>query len=108
MVVVGFIVSVVGMHRALQPDGSPFWRLMGLPIFSIWALFTTFYGAAMVQRKRRVYHRQLIVLASATALTAATFRVLVRFFGFTPEIAVAGCFAPLLFVAAAAVHEYRR
>lgn len=108
MVVVGLIVSAVQVALAQRPDGSPFWQLMALPILAIWLLFTVFYVAAMVRRRNRVVHRQLIVLASAVALSAATFRVVLQIGGFTPATAVIGCLVPVVFVLAAMVYEHRR
>lgn len=108
MVVVGFIVSAVQADLAQRPGANPFWELMGLPIFTIWILFTVFYGAAMLRRRDRFAHRQFIVLASAVALSAATFRLVVRAAGFSPLTAIGGCLVPLLFVVAGGLHEYRR
>ena len=108
MIGVGLIVSVVQIDMALRPDAAPFWQLMGLPIFSIWILFTVFYIAAIRLRRRPADHKRLIMLASAAALGAATFRILVRIFGFAPWVAVAGCLAPVSFILVAMVHEYRQ
>lgn len=108
MIIVGLIVSAVQVDLARRPDGSPFWQVMALPIFSIWILFTCFYVAAMQQRRNRIVHRQFVILASAVALAAATFRVLVQIWDFTPVTAVAGCLVPVLFVWAAMAHDYSR
>lgn len=107
MIVVGLIVSVVQVDMARRPDGDPFWQLMGVPIFSIWVLFTSFYATAMYRRGHRVVHKQFIMLASAVALAAATFRILVRIFGFTPPVAIAGCLAPVFFILVAMSHDCR-
>ena len=108
MIAVGLIVSVVRVDMAKGPNGDPFWRLMGLPIFTIWILFAVFYAAAMYLRRRPAHHKRLIVLASAVALSAATFRILVLIFGFAPWVAIAGCLAPLAFILTAMVYEYRQ
>jgi hypothetical protein len=55
-----------------------------------------------------VVHKQFIMLASAVALAAATFRILGRVFGFTPTVAIAGCLAPVLFIIVAMIHDYRK
>jgi hypothetical protein len=81
---------------------------MGVPISSMCMLFTAFYTTAIYRRIQRTTHKQFIVLASAVALAAATFRILVQLFGFAPWVAVAGCFAPALFVLLALHHEYRK
>ena len=108
MVIVGLIVSAVQVDLARQPAGNPFWQLMAFPIFSIWVLFTFFYVGAMYRRGDRFEHRQFILLASAVALAAATFRILVQIWPFTPSTAIAGCLVPVLFVWIAMIHEYRR
>lgn len=82
MVAAGLIVSTVQVDLARRPDGNPFWQLMGLPIFAIWILFAIFHTTAIYRRKDRVIHKQFILLASAVALAAATFRVLVQVLGF--------------------------
>lgn len=107
MVVVGLIVSTVRVEMARGPGPDPFWELMGMPIFSIWVLFTAFYVAAMLRRRRPADHKRYVLLASAVALAAATFRIVVQVFGFHPWVAVVGCLAPLLFVAAAMLHDYQ-
>ena len=107
MIAVGLIVSTVQVDLARRPDGNPFWRLMGLPIFAIWLLFTFFYGAAIYQRKNRAIHRQFIVLASAVALGAATFRIVVQFLGMTSWTSIVGSLLPVLFIATATMYEYR-
>ena len=108
MIAVGLIVSVVRVDMATRPNGDPFWQLMGVPIFAIWILFAVFYAAAMYLRHRPANHKRFIVLASAVALSAATFRILVSIFGFAPWVAIAGCLAPIAFILVAMVHEYRR
>lgn len=108
MVGVGLIVSTVQVDLARRPDGSPFWQLMGLPIFAIWMLFACFYATAIYRRKHRATHKQFIVLASAVALAAATFRILVQVIGLSQWVAIAGCFAPLGFVAFATWHDYHK
>src|SRR5688572_379219 len=108
MIAAGLIVSAVRIDMASGPNGDPFWQLMGVPIFAIWILFGVFYTAAMYLRRRPADHKRFIVLASAVALSAATFRILVRLFGFAPWVAIAGCLAPLAFILTAMVHECRR
>lgn len=108
MILVGLIVSTVRIDMARAPDGDPFWKLMGLPIFSIWVLFTLFYAAAVYRRRRPREHKRFIVLASAVALSAATFRILVRILGFEPWVAIAGCLTPVLFIFAGMIHDSRR
>ena len=61
-----------------------------------------------VPGRRPADHKRFIVLPSVVALPAATFRILVRLFGFAPWVAIAGCLATLAFVLTAMVHECRR
>jgi hypothetical protein len=107
MIAVGLIVSTVRVEEALGPDGDPFWKLMGLPIFSIWILFTAFYIAAVGRRRHASDHKRLMLLASSAALAAATFRIVVRFLGLEWWTAIVGTLAPVLFIVAAVIHDYR-
>ncbi|HSK18910.1 MAG TPA: hypothetical protein VK912_07205 [Longimicrobiales bacterium] len=108
MVAVGLIVSVVQIHLARAPDGSPFWRFMGLPIFSSWVLFTVFYVEAMRRRRRVEDHKRLILLASAVALGAATFRIAVRIAGPGPSVSIVGMLASVIFPLIAMINDRRR
>lgn len=107
MITVGLIVSSVKVAAALGPHGDPFWALMGLPIFSIWVLFTVFYAAAIYRRRYAADHSRLMVLASAVALSAATFRIFVQLFGFELWVAIGGTLAPNLVIVAAMIRDYR-
>jgi hypothetical protein len=97
MILVGLVVTVVQIDLARAPDGNPFWRLMGVPIFGVWILFTVFYVEAMRRRRTIEAHKRLIILASAAALSAATFRVLVQFAGFSPMKSMIGMLAVAIF-----------
>ena len=108
MVVVGFIVSLVQIDKAAAPDGNPFWQVMGVPIFSVWVLFTAFYVEAMRRRRRTEDHKRLIILASAVALSAATFRIVVWFAGFAPWIAAAGMIVCVVFPLVGMVSDWRK
>ena len=107
MIGVGFLVSVVRVETATGPEPDPFWALMGMPIFSIWLLFTGFYIAAIVLRKRSAAHKRLMMVASAAALSAATFRVFVVILGFEVWVAVIGTLSPVLFMIAGMLHDLR-
>jgi hypothetical protein len=106
MISVGLIVSTVRVAMSLGPNGDPFWSLMGVPIFSIWILFALFYVAAIYHRRRAADHKRLILLASAVAMSAATFRVFTRIFGFEQWVAIVGTLAPNLFMLAAMIYDY--
>jgi uncharacterized membrane protein YozB (DUF420 family) len=107
MIAVGLIVSTVRIDMSLGPDGDPFWALMGLPIFSIWVLFTVFYAAAIYRRRRAADHKRLMLLASAVALSAATFRIFVEIFGLERWVAIVGTLAPNFFMVGAMIYDYR-
>jgi hypothetical protein len=105
MVGVGLVTSTVRVDLANAPDIDPFWEMMGLPIFAIWILFTLFYGLAIYRRWKPADHKRLILLASAAALGAATFRVFVVVLGFEPWVAVIGTMAPNAFIVAAMAYD---
>lgn len=107
MIIVGLITSAVRVSQSVGPDGDPFWRLMGLPIFSIWLLFTTFYVAAIYYRWRVPVHKRFMLLASAAALSAAAFRIFVQGFGFKQWVAIAGTLSPNLFIIVAMFNDYQ-
>lgn len=107
MIAVGLLVSVVQIDSARRSDGDPFWQLMGVPIFAVWLLFTVFYVEAMRRRRRIEEHKRLIVLASAVALSAATFRIVVRLAGFDVWSAFIGMITALAFPLLAMVYERR-
>lgn len=107
MILVGFIVSLVQIDKARAADGNPFWQLMGVPIFAVWILFTIFYLLAMRRRRRVEDHKRLIILASAVALSAATFRIIVQITGFSTSVAIVGMLVCVLFPIAAIIHDRR-
>lgn len=108
IILVGLVVSVAQIHMARAPDGNPFWKLMGVPIFATWLLFTAFYIEAMRRRRRIEEHKRLIILASAAALSAATFRIVVRFAGFSTATALIGMLAVIIFPLAGMVIDRRQ
>lgn len=108
MIGVGLVVSVVQIDLARAPDGNPFWQLMGVPIFGVWILFTVFYVEAIRRRRRVEDHKRLIVLASAAALSAATFRIVVRVAGFGIWVAIFGMLAAVIFPLIAILHDRQR
>lgn len=108
MIVTGLVVVGVQIDLASQSDGFGFWSFMGPAIFGTLVLFTVFYAAALYYKKQPAYHRRFMVLASAGALGAATFRVLAGVFGFEALwVPVVGIFLPNLFILAAIARDYR-
>lgn len=108
MVLTGLVVVGVRVEAAQASGASPFWQLMGPGVFSTLILFTAFYLAALHNRRRGAYHKRFIVLASAGALGAATFRILGSLIGFGPSTAVLGILAPNIFVVVAMIHDALR
>ena len=108
MVSTGLVVIGAQMDMALEPDGSPFWRFLGPTIFATLVLFSVFYTLALRQRRNRVAHRQLMLLASTGALGAAGFRVVGRIIGFGQIAGVIGILATNLIVVVALLLERRR
>lgn len=96
------------MDLALQPDGSPFWQMLGPGIFTTLVLFAGFYALALRFRRNREYHRRLILLASTGALGAAAFRVLAMAIGFGPVAGIGGIVLPNLIIVAAILIEVNR
>lgn len=107
MVGIGLIVTTVRIELTRAAGGDPFWDFMGLPIFSVWVLFTIFVSAAIFRRRRVAEHKRFIVLASAVALSAATTRIAMRIFGFEPWTVILGMLAPLGFVLAGMLDDVR-
>lgn len=107
MIICGLIISTVRVHLALGADGDPFWKLNALPIFFVWLLFTGFYVAAIYYRWSKDAHKRLILLASAIALSAATFRIAVQFFGFEQWIVILGFFGFILFILAGIIYDFK-
>lgn len=107
MILVGLIVSLVQIDKARAADGNPFWQLMGVPIFGVWILFTIFYLLAMHRRRRVEDHKRFIILASAVALSAATFRIVAKVAGFNTSVAIVGMLACVIFPIAAIIHDRR-
>lgn len=79
--------------------GDPFRSFMGLPVFMAWILFTALYAAAIYRRHRPADDKRFTLVTSASALGAATFRIVIQIFGFSPAAAIAGTAAPSLFIA---------
>ena len=108
MILVGFVVSVVRIEDGVGPNADPFWAVMSLPIFAIWILFTGFYLAAIAYRHRSAEHKRFMLLASATALSAATFRIVGFTIGNSPALTIVGFVAPTAFIFVAMIDEYRQ
>ena len=116
MTLTGLVVSSVRIAGAIASDaGDPvgdFWERFGLVITFGLFLFVGFYVAALTKRRQPETHKRLIIVASASALPAAVFRILVAFGGFhwlSPPswVLPAAIFLPNLFVLAGALHDLK-
>lgn len=114
MIFTGVLVAAVRIDQGLsasEPDEfTAFWKNFGQLIMYNMVLFAGFYVAAIVQRKRPAVHKRMIVLASASALVAALFRIIVGLAGFnwlaTPAwVMPAAFFLPVVFVAIGVVYD---
>jgi hypothetical protein len=108
MTLTGIVVVSHQMALARLPNGSPFWRFLGLSVFATLLLFAVFYALAYRYRRQRELHKRFILLASTGALGAAAFRVLGAVIGFSPTAGVAGVLAPNLIAATAMLVEAAR
>lgn len=108
MTVTGLVVIGVQMELAQQPDGSPFWQFLGPAVFTTLVLFVVFYALAVRFRRKREFHKRLMLLASTGALGAAGFRVVGQAIGFGPTAGVWGILLPNVIIVAAILIELRR
>ncbi len=108
MTVTGLLVIGVQMQLAQKPDGSAFWQMFGPGVFVTLVLFVVFYALALRFRRKREFHKRLILLASTGALGAAAFRVFSMAIGFGPLAVYGGILLPNLIILAAILVERRR
>lgn len=114
MVFTGVLVASIRIDQGLtatDPDEfTAFWKDFGQLIMFNMLVFVGFYGAAIVKRNRSDVHKRMMVLASAGALPAAIFRILVGVFGFywlaTPGWVMPAAFLlPAAFVVVGMAHD---
>jgi len=107
MVFTGTLVASVRIQKGLSatdPDEfTTFWKYFGQLIMYNMILFVGFYATAMAQRHRPDVHKRMIVLASASVLPAAIFRIIVGLTGYywlaTPGwVMPAAFFLPAVFI----------
>lgn len=79
MAFTGLLVASVRIDDALTnaSELGAFWAAFGLIIAFTLLLFVGFYVAAIANRKRPQVHKRLMVMASATVLGAAVYRIMV-------------------------------
>ena len=84
MTITGLLVASVRIEHALTAGDAlgALWEKFGLVITSTLLLFVGFYIAAIVNRRRPDVHKRFMIMASASALGAATFRIIVASGGY--------------------------
>jgi hypothetical protein len=86
MVFTGLLVASVRIDQGLsasEPDElTAFWKDFGQLIMYNMILFVGFYATAMARREQPDVHKRMMVLASASVLPAAIFRIIVGLTGF--------------------------
>jgi hypothetical protein len=114
MVFTGILVASVRIDHALSAteinEFITLWAYFGQLIMYNMILFIIFYVAAIVWRKQPNIHKRMIVLASAGALPAAIFRIIVALGDFnwlaTPGwVWPAAFFLPVVFILIGMAHD---
>jgi hypothetical protein len=114
MVFTGVLVASVRIDvglSATEPDEfTTFWKSFGQLVMYNMMLFVGFYGTAIARRNQPEVHKRMMVLASASVLPAAIFRIIVALTGAywlaTPGwVMPAAFFLPAVFVLAGMVHD---
>lgn len=107
MTFTGLLVASVRIEQGLsEPNPSEFttfWKNFGLLIFYSLVVFVGFYAAAIAKRKHPEVHKRLMIIASASAIPAATFRIIVGVAGFywlatPPWVMPAAFYLPCVFI----------
>ena len=114
MVFTGLLVAAVRIEQGLsatEPNElTDFWKEFGQLIMFNMLPFAVFYTAAIIHRRKADIHKRLIIMASASALPAAIFRIIVGFGGFywlaTPAWVMPAAFLlPAVFIAAGMIRD---
>jgi hypothetical protein len=114
MVFTGILVASVRIEHGLTAtevnEFVTFWAYFGQLIMYNLLLFVIFYGTAISKRKQPHIHKRMIILATASVLPAAIFRIIVALGDFywlaTPGwVMPAAFFLPGLFIIIGMVHD---
>ncbi len=107
MTLTGILVLSVRVDEAVRNGEPRIWLMYGPLILSNLILFVSFYAAAiwMATRSQIEAHKRLIVVASAIALGAGFFRLILFLSGFHPLSLPIGVLACCLFILAGIVHD---
>lgn len=108
MALTGVLVLTVRVEEATRTGEPQVWLYYGPLILSNLILFVSFYAAAirMALTDRLEAHRRLIVVASAIALGAGFFRLILFLSGFHPLSLPVGVFACSLFILIGIVYDW--
>lgn len=107
MVFSGILVLTVRVEEAVRTGEPQVWLFYGPLIMSNLILFLLFYIAAvrMALTNRMQAHKRLIIVASAIALGAGFFRLVLFLSGFHPLSLPIGVFACSLFIIIGAAYD---
>jgi hypothetical protein len=114
MAFTGILVASVRIEQGLfatEPDEfTLFWKDFGQLIMYNMVLFVGFYGTAIARRDQPEVHKRMMVLASASVLPAAIFRIIVALTGVywlaTPGwVMPAAFFLPAVFIVIGMAHD---
>jgi hypothetical protein len=99
-----------GLSAAEPDELTIFWKAFGQLIMYNMILFVGFYGTAIARRNQPEVHKRLMILASASVLPAAIFRIIVGLTGFywlaTPGwVMPAAFFLPGVFILVGMVYD---
>lgn len=108
MVLTGLLVLSVRVEEATRNGEPQVWLLYGPLILSNLLLFVSFYAAAvrMALTNRLEAHKRLIVVASAIALGAGFFRLILFLSGFHPLSLPIGVLSCSLFIVIGIAYDW--
>lgn len=117
MTFTGFLVASVRIQDAVAAvnpgDLGAFWERFGLVVTSTLVVFVAFYVVAILSRRRPDVHKRFMIMASASALGAAVFRIIVAAGDFywlaTPGwVLPAAIFLPNAFIFVGMMYDFSR
>lgn len=108
MTLTGILVLTVRVDEAVRNGSPEVWLLYGPLILSNLILFLSFYAVAiyMAIKKRLQTHKRLIIVASAIALGAGFFRLILFLSGFHPLSLPAGTLGCSLFIVIGIAYDW--
>jgi hypothetical protein len=105
MAFTGFLVIGVKLQEGLDGKGPAFWKAFGIPITADLLIFLGFYTAALLNRRRPDWHKRFMIVAAATVISAATWRLWVGAFGFHDWAMPAALASTKIFIVAGILHD---